>query len=86
MFYSSLSRIAPTILDRHSRDWSNKNFESQGQTVMNKITEYLIGRIVERQGDKCVGTPTNMPIIDFNFRQETLNLPKFEKSTITTIK
>ena len=53
---------------------------------MNKITDYLISRIAKRQGDKFIGTPTNMSMIDFNFRKEELKLPKFEKLNIVTIK
>lgn len=51
-----------------------------------KVANDLISRITERQGDKYIGTPINMPIINFKFRQEGLKLPKIEKPNIVTIK
>lgn len=51
-----------------------------------KVANDLISRIAKRQGDKYIGMPMNMPIINFKFRQEGLKLPKFEKPNIVTIK
>lgn len=51
-----------------------------------KVANDLIDYAVRKHSNKFVGIPTNMTVINFNFRQEGLKLPKIEKSNMVTIK
>lgn len=52
----------------------------------NQLVELQLQNTAMAMGNRFVGTPINVETFKFPFEQKGLQLPKFEKSNITTIK